>query len=205
MAENPFVESFNLLITFRHQCLIWSCQPTVQGIYLSLCLRILHNCCMGDPQQELWLCSCQWHSTFPAVRETLLLQHKKEPSSWLGEGRRVKTLLYNLLRCKRKSSLQEHSKHYNNSVHQSFSLLVQLALLELTATCQKGEEEWEKLPKPPKIGSNLTTLPLKMRVLAIMIKFIPLMLQQNLHKTMCLRRASFTSPPSSTRTGLFYR
>lgn len=92
-AANPFAESFNLLIPFRHQCLIGSCHPSVQGIFLFPCLGIVHNCCVGDRQrEERCLCSCQWHSTFPAVKETVTAVAAQERATQLpggeGEGRR---------------------------------------------------------------------------------------------------------------------
>ena len=97
-----------------------------KGIHSSLCLEILHNSCVGDPRrEELCLCSCQWHSIFPAAREMLSTVAAQEwPSSWLGEGRREKekTLLYKSPSTQEEKFPSGHSKNSSNSVHLSFSL-----------------------------------------------------------------------------------
>lgn len=124
---------------------------------------------------------------------------KSHPAAW-GGGRREKALLCNLLGCERKK--------------QGLQWSISSQLLSPGSTGAAGADcyTWERwrgvrevAKTAQKINSNLTTLPLRTTVLAIMIKCIPLMLKQNLHKIMCLRRASFPSPLSSTRTGLFYR
>lgn len=129
---------------------------------------------------------------------------KSHPAAWgEGEGRRHRFVTY----------LDERGK-IPFRAQQGLQWSISSQLLSPGSTGAAGAdcytwERWrgvrEAAKTAQKINSNLTTLPLRTTVLAIMIKCIPLMLKQNLHKIMCLRRASFPSPPSSTRTGLFYR
>lgn len=158
--------------------------------------------CACVPASDTAFSSCKGNVQYcSSTRMTILLA---------GERRREKekTLLYNLLQCKMKNSLQGTARTGSNLVHLSFSLSwlnrhCWSSLLQPRKV--KMNERWQKKP-PNRCILNHIQHPLRAGCLAITIKFIPFKTETELPaKTMCVKRSSFSFLPPSTRTGIFIR